>query len=77
LWFSGYGNLRYFVSKDVPADTAYLAGDPPETGYIQNHGSVKSVSDMKVEDKGDLHLFWEDFACYVGNTYNVWSIHIL
>jgi len=76
LWFSGYGNLRYFLSKDVPSNMIYLAGDPPDTGYTQGHGSVKSVSDMKVEDKGDLHLFWMDFAAYVGNNYNVWSIQV-
>jgi hypothetical protein len=77
LWFSGYGNLRYFLSKDVPTNMIYLAGDPPETGYTQSHGAIRSVSDMKVEDRADVHLFWEDFACYVGNPYNVWTIKIV
>jgi hypothetical protein len=76
LWFSGYGNLRYFVSKDVPATMVYFGGEPAETGYIQTHGAVRSVSDMVVQDKGDLHLYWEDFAAYVSNIYNLWSIQI-
>jgi len=77
LWFSGYGNLRYFVSKDVPSNLVYYGGDPADTGYIQDHGSVKSVTDMVVQDKGDLHVFWEDIAAYVGNVYSIWSTQIL
>jgi len=77
LWYTGYLNLRYFESKDVPLNTIYLAGDPPETGYVQDHGAIKSVSDMKVEDRGDLHLFWMDVAAYVANPYNLWAIQIV
>lgn len=74
LWFSGYGNLRYFLSKEILMSDIWLGIDPPDVGYIQDHGSVKSVSDMKVEDRGDLHLFWEDVASYVGNEYGLWRI---
>jgi hypothetical protein len=76
LWFSGYGNLRYFLSKDVPMNMVYLAGDPAEVGYTQDHGAVKSVSDMVIDNKADKHVFWEDFAAYVGNSYNIWTIQI-
>jgi hypothetical protein len=65
------------LSKDVPVNMVYLAGDPPDTGYTQSHGQGRSVSDMKIEERGDMHLFWEDCAAYVGNTYNVWTIQVV
>lgn len=76
LWFNGYGNLRYFLSHNVPMSKVYFAGDAPQIGYHQTQGALKSVSDMDIDNKADKHIMWEYDAWYIGNSYNLWSITV-
>jgi len=76
LFAEGYGGLRYIISHNVPMASIYLSGDPSETGYKQDHGQARSMSDVNIHDMADEHIIYEDIAHYVGNAYNLWKITI-
>ena len=76
LYAEGYGGLRYIFSHNIAMTTVYLSGDPPDTGYHQDHGQAQAMSDVNIRDGVDEHVIREDDAYYVGNVNNVWSITI-
>lgn len=76
LYAEGYGNIRWFVSHSVPMTEIYLAGEPQDIGYHQNHGQATSASDIDIELGVDKHVIREESAYYVGNAYNLWKITI-
>ena len=76
LYASGYGNIRWTLSYNIPMSVVYLGGEPEEIGYHQHHGQAVSASDVDIDLGKDRHMIRQEDAGYVGNIYNLWTVTI-
>lgn len=77
LYLTTYGGCQFYVNPHASTTVLYFSGPPANTGWHQLRGGVKSVSDIDITKKRDLHaIIDQDHAWYVGNGYNLRTLTI-
>lgn len=77
LFFRNYGGCEFYTNPHASTTVLYFSGPPANTGWHTTRGSVKSVSDVDITKKRDLHgILDQDHSWYVGNAYNLRTLTI-
>jgi len=71
-----YGGAEWYAHHSVPTAYVYFGGAPEDSGYHLMRGGTRTVSDIDIINKSDLHTIDEYHAYYVGNAYVLWRLQI-
>jgi len=77
LYIGRYGGIQWYTNPNCPTDYVYFSGPASNGAYEQRRGGMRTYSDVDIVRKLDLHTVLSgEYAWYVGNAYNYWSLQV-
>jgi hypothetical protein len=78
LFVSNYAGIEWYSNVYASSSFVYFGGLPNMIGWHQYKGTMKTMSDVDIVNKRDLHLVMDaDHAWYVGNSLSLRRLTIL
>jgi len=77
LYLGQFGRCNFYTNPHAEASTLYFSGPPAGIGWHMTRGTTRSVSDIDIRKKVDLHaILDQDHTWVVGNAYNLRTLTI-